>query len=98
MIDAAASINDPGRYINHVVKNYNLQSMPPVEIGEPPHRELWLSFVAKWAIKYGEELFFNYGIKPSEHFPWISTDAKKVAPTLKVFDTRYTCLINKSGN
>ena len=36
VIDATASINDPGRYINHAHKNYNLQPMPPVAIGEPP--------------------------------------------------------------
>ena len=47
VIDATASINDPGRYINHAAKNYNLQTMPPVEIGEPPNRELKVGFVAK---------------------------------------------------
>ena len=27
VIDASALINDPGRYINHASKNYNLQTM-----------------------------------------------------------------------
>jgi len=89
VIDATASINDPGRYINHAAKNYNLITMPPVEIGKPPNTELRVGFVAKRAIKYGEELFFNYGIKPSEDFPWVSTDAKKVATTLQAITARY---------
>lgn len=99
VIDATASINDPGRYINHAAKNYNLQTMPPVKIGEPPNRELRVGFVAKRPIRYGEELFFNYGIKPSADFPWVSTDEKKVATTLQAITPRYifvthsTCLV-----
>jgi len=66
VIDATASINDPGRYINDAAMNYNPQTIPPVEIGEG---KLRIGFVAKRYIKYGEELFFNYGIKPSKDFP-----------------------------
>jgi len=63
VIDVTASINDPGRYIDHASKNYNLQTMPPVQIEEPPDEELRVGFVAIRDIKYGEDLFFNYGIK-----------------------------------
>ena len=28
VFDASGSINDPGRYINHAFKNYNLQKIP----------------------------------------------------------------------
>ena len=44
MFDAADSINDPERYINHVRKNYNLIKMPPVMIGEPPNANLKIGF------------------------------------------------------
>jgi len=96
VIDATGSINDPGRYINHAAKNHNLQTMLPVEIGEPPDRELRVGFVAKRDIKYGEELFFNYGIKPSKDFPWVSTDANKVATTLQEIDARYIAILSIS--
>lgn len=83
VFDAAASINDPGRYINHAKRNYNLVKMPPVLIGEPPHANLKIGFVAKKDIAYGEELFFDYGLKSHPDFPWIGTDAKKIATTLQ---------------
>ena len=81
VFDATASINDPGRYINHARKNCNLILMPPVKIGEPPNSQLKIGLVAKRNIEYGEELFFNYGIKDSA-LPWLATDARKVATTL----------------
>jgi len=46
VFDASGSINDPGRYINHASKNYNLQKMPPVIKGG-----LRIGFVAKRDIK-----------------------------------------------
>jgi len=52
VFDAIASINDPGRYINHARRNYNLVKMPPVMIGEPPHGTLKIGFVAKKDISY----------------------------------------------
>ena len=84
VFDASGSINDPGRYINHASKNYNLQKMPPVMIGDPP--SLRIGFVAKRDIKYGDELFFHYGLKPSPDFPWISSDARKMSTTLQQQD------------
>ena len=77
VFDTAASINDPGRYINHESKNYNLVKMPPVKVGEPPKSSLKIGFVARKDIKYGEELFFHYGLKNDPDFPWIATDARK---------------------
>ena len=41
VFDAAASINDPGRYINHASRNCNLILMQPAMIGEPP-KSHWL--------------------------------------------------------
>lgn len=81
VFDATASINDPGRYINHARRNSNLLLMPPVKIGEPPKSTLKIGFVAKRKIQYGEELFFDYGIRDPA-LPWLATDAKKVAVTL----------------
>ena len=63
VFDATASINDPGRYINHARRNYNLVKMQPVMIGEPPKGQLRIGFVAKQNIPLGEELQFDYGIK-----------------------------------
>ena len=63
VFDAAASINDPRRYINHAGRNCNLTLMQPVMIGEPPKSQLKIGFVAKREIGVGEELFFDYGIK-----------------------------------
>jgi len=83
VFDATASINNPGRYINHARRNYNLVKMTPVMIGEPPHGTLKIGFVAKRDISCGEELFFDYGLKPNPEFPWISTDAKLIAITLQ---------------
>ncbi|XP_065919571.1 uncharacterized protein [Dysidea avara] len=89
VFDAAASINDPGRYINHARRNYNLVKMSPVLIGEPPRAELKIGFVAKKDISYGEELFFDYGLKSHPDFEWIGTAAAKIATTLqKVYSTR----------
>ena len=58
VFDATASINDPGRYINHASKNYNLLKMPPVLIGEPPHAQLKIGFVARTE---GKDFFFTMG-------------------------------------
>ena len=46
-LDATASINDPGRYINHARKNYKLAKMQPVMIGKPPNGQLRIGFVVK---------------------------------------------------
>ena len=83
VFNATASINDPGRYINHASKNYNLLKMPPVLIGKPPHAQLKIGFVARTDIKQGEELFFHYGLKSQPEFPWITTDVKKVGTNLQ---------------
>ena len=40
VFDATASINDPGRYINHASRNYNLVKMQPVMVGERPKNQL----------------------------------------------------------
>ena len=93
VIDASASINDPGRYINHASKNYNFQTMSPVQIGEPLEEELRVGFVAKRDRKNGEKLFFNYGLKATDDFPWLSMNAKKVETTLQVVNSRYICCI-----
>ena len=82
VFDATASINDPGRYINHARKNCNLTLMPAVMIGEPPNSQLKIGFVAKRDIEAGEELFWNYGIKDQD-LAWLSTDAKKVMTTIQ---------------
>lgn len=87
VFDAAASINDPGRYINHARRNYNLLKMPPVMIGEPPNGSLKIGFVAKHDIAYGEELFFDYGLKSHPDFPWIGTDAKQIGTTLQILNS-----------
>lgn len=79
VFDATASINDPGRYINHASKNYNLLKMQPVLTGG----RLRMGFVARRDIKYGEELFFHYGLKSDPDLPWITTDAKKISTTLQ---------------
>ena len=44
---AAASINDPGRYINHARRNYNLVKMPPALIRKHPHASLKIGFVTR---------------------------------------------------
>ena len=90
VFDATASINDPGRYINHASRNYNLVKMQPVMVGEPPQNQLKIGFVAKQNISFGEELFFDYGIKHDPDFPWLTTDAKKVATTLQVLQSAQT--------
>ena len=82
VFDATASINDPGRYINHASQNCNLTLMPPVMVGEPPNGHLQIGFVATSDIKAGEELFYNYGIKDPE-LPWLTTNAKKIATTVQ---------------
>ena len=55
-------------------------------IGEPPHLQLRIGFVARKDIAYGEELFFHYGLKSHPDFPWITTDAKKIGITLQKID------------
>lgn len=63
VFDTAASINDPGRYINHASKNYNL-----VKIGNQPNSSLKIGFMAKRDIKHG----WNYGIekRPRPSLDW----------------------------
>ena len=85
VFDATASINDPGRYINHASQHCNLTLMPPVMVGEPPNNHLQIGFVAT-SINAGEELFYNYGIKDPE-IPWLNTDAKKISTTLKALNS-----------
>ena len=53
--------------------------MQPVMIGD----KLRIGFVALKAIKKGEELFFDYGIRGKE-IQWQNTNAKKIATTLQV--------------
>ena len=81
VFDATASINDPGRYINHAKRNSNLAIRSPVMIGEPPNSQLKIEFVAIRDVNAGEELFFDYGIRDKDT-PWLATDAKKMATTL----------------
>ena len=69
------------RYINHASVNYNLILMKPVMVGDPPSQRLRIGFVARWGIKTGDELFFNYGIRDRE-LPWLKTNAKKAATKL----------------
>ena len=73
--DATATINDPGRFINHGSKNVNLQLMKPIPIGEGPKRRLRIGFVAKREISAGEQLFFDYGVR-DKGIPWLISDAK----------------------
>jgi len=79
--DASMRIKDPGRYINHASKNCNLVKMKPVMVGNPPNNRLRIGFVAKHAIKKGEELFFDYGVRDPD-IPWLATDAKQIATTI----------------
>ena len=51
VFDATASINDPGRYINHARRICDLVLMPPVKIGVPLKSQLKISFVAKKTLK-----------------------------------------------
>lgn len=75
--DATATINDPGRYINHASRNANLQLMKPVPIGEGLQRRLRIGFVARREITCGEQLYFDYGIRDKE-IPWLTTNAKTI--------------------
>ena len=97
VFDATASINDPGRYINHARRNFNLFKMPPVLIGKPTTTtkdNLKIGFVAKKDIANGDELFFNYGLKNDPEFPWISSDAKDIGTSLDKLESpsvKYAC-------
>lgn len=79
--DASSTIKDPGRYINHARRNFNLIKMPPVMIGTPPNQRLRIGFVAKKNIAKGEELFFDYGIRDQE-IPWLGVDARQIQTTV----------------
>ena len=80
--DATSKHNAPGRHVNHAWKNPNLILMQPVMIGKPPKRRLKIGLVAKYHIKYGEELFYDYGIKDKD-IPWIKSDARIIGTTLE---------------
>lgn len=86
VFDAAGSVCDPGRYINHASKHFNLLKMQPVMIGNPPNNTLKIGFVARRNIKYGEELFFHYGLKKDPDLPWSGTNAKQISTTLQELD------------
>lgn len=94
-IDATASINDPGRYINHASRNYNLLLMPPVKIGKPPNAKLRIGFVAKRDVRYGEELFFHYGLKNDPDLPWIAKMQRKL---LLPYKNKKFCSSPEQGN
>lgn len=79
--DASTRLKDPGRYINHCSKNYNLLKMQPVMVGEPPENRLRIGFVAKKRIEKGEELFYDYGVRDPE-IPWLISDAKHIGTTI----------------
>ena len=76
--DATATINDPGRYINHASKNQNLQLMQPIFVAG----KVRIGFVAKTTICKGDELYFDYGIRRKD-IVWLTTDAKKPLKTEK---------------
>ena len=80
--DGTSKLKDPGWYINHASKNCNLVIKKPVMVGIPPNNRLRIGFVALRAIKKGEELFYDYGIRDSE-IPWLITDAKRIGTTTK---------------
>lgn len=61
--DATASINDPGRYINHASKNYNLLKMPPAMIGGPPSYTVKPGKPANSTVKPGDPT--NSTVKPT---------------------------------
>lgn len=84
--DATSKLKDPGRYINHASKNYNLNIMKPVMVGKPPNNRLRIGFLARKPIKKGEELFFDYGVKDPD-LPWLTTDAKQVSTTISALKT-----------
>ena len=89
VFDAAASINDPGRYINHARKNYNLVKMQPAMIGKPPAiigelpkpEQFKIGFVAEIS-NMGRSNFLT-GLRNDPDIPWINTDAKQIATTLQ---------------
>ena len=53
-----------------------------IMVGESLSQRLRIGFVARQSIARGEELFFNYGVK-DKNLPWLTTNAKEVATTLK---------------
>ena len=70
--DATATINDPGRYINHRSRDYNLVIMKPIFV----NGKLRIGLSAKRDIKCGEELYFDYGVRDKE-IPWLITKPTK---------------------
>ena len=75
--DASSKCNDPGRYINHAAKHFNLILKQPLMI----KGKLKIGLVARSFIKKGEELFFDYGVRDKD-LPWLKTDAREVGVTL----------------
>ena len=70
--DATATINDPGRYINHRSRDYNLVIMKPIFI----NGKLRIGLSAQRDIKCGEEFYFDYGVRDKE-IPWLITKPTK---------------------
>jgi len=83
--DASATINDLGRYINHQSSNQNLTLMKSIFI----NGSLQIGLVAKKDIKYGEKLFFIYGIRNKE-IPWLITKSKKWQENSKKMESENT--------
>ena len=59
IFDATYRYNSCGRFINHSKKRANLLLRNPIQV----RGRLRIGFIAKRAIKAGEELFFNYNLE-----------------------------------
>ena len=57
VLDTAA-YNDPGKYINHAIRNYKPVKMQLAMVGEPPKpKQLKMGFLAWIDIKMGKNYF-----------------------------------------